>query len=158
MSKKAIFTVLTIVVAFMLGSCNSHSVYNNNIDIPNSTWSIDSIAQFNVDISDTTSVHNVYINLRNTTSYANSNLYLFIHTTAPSGAMLRDTLECILANSRGEWLGKGFGALRDNQILYKQYIRFPEKGTYHFSIQHGMRTQQLKGIASVGIRVKQTKL
>lgn len=141
-----------------LPSCSERSVYNSNVDIPKETWNADSIATFRVDITDTASVHNVYINLRNTTSYPNSNLYLFIQTTSPAGATLRDTMECILADQRGRWLGKGFGALRDNQIPYKQYIRFPEPGIYEFSIQQGMRTQRLKGVASVGIRIEKTKL
>ena len=148
---KLLVTVLGIAVLAV--ACGKVSVYNNSIDIPNEKWSIDSLAVFKVSITDTLSVHDVYINLRNTTNYANSNLYLFIETRSPNGAMLRDTLECILADSYGRWVGKGFGALRDNRIPYKRSVRFPEIGTYQFSIQHGMRTQSLKGIASVGVKV-----
>ncbi|MDX9768905.1 MAG: gliding motility lipoprotein GldH [Tenuifilaceae bacterium] len=156
---RIVFAVAVSIWAILVfPSCSERSVYNSTVDIPKETWSADSIATFRVNITDTTSVHNVYINLRNTTSYPNSNLYLFIQTSSPNGAMLRDTMECVLADQRGRWLGKGFGALRDNQIPYKRYIRFPEAGTYEFSIQQGMRTNKLKGIASVGIRIEKTKL
>ena len=146
-------TLFLIVLAIMLASCIKPAVYDTVIDIPNEQWNVDSIAIFNVDISDTTSAHGIYLNIRNTTSYPNSNLFLFIQTTSPQGATLTDTLECFLANTRGEWLGKGFGAIRDNRVPYKRYIRFPEEGTYVFQIQHGMRTHKLKGIASVVVRV-----
>lgn len=146
---------LTIAIALLAAACGKVSVYNSSIDIPNEKWSIDSVAVFNVDISDTSSIHDISVSVRNATSYANSNLYLFIETRSPNGAMLRDTLECMLADSYGHWVGKGFGALRDNQIPYKRYVRFPEMGTYQFTIQHGMRIENLKGIASVGIKVEQ---
>ncbi|HZJ74552.1 MAG TPA: gliding motility lipoprotein GldH [Perlabentimonas sp.] len=142
-------------IAILAAACGKVSVYNKSVDIPREKWSMDSLAVFKVDISDTLSIYDVYVNLRNTTTYANSNLFLFIETRSPSGAKLRDTLECMLADPYGRWLGKGFGALRDNQIPYKRYVRFPEVGVYQFTIQHGMRTQSLKGIASVGIKVEQ---
>ena len=150
---RASHNIFLLAILLLIVSCIKPSVYDSVIDIPNEQWSVDSVATFSVSIADTASAHSIYINIRNTTSYPNSNLFLFIQTTSPKGAMLRDTLECFLANPRGEWLGKGFGAIRDNRVPYKRYIRFPEEGTYVFEIQHGMRTHKLKGIASVGVRV-----
>jgi gliding motility-associated lipoprotein GldH len=144
-------------IAFMVVSCGSSAIYEANIDIPRESWNIDSTAIFKVEVTDTASVHNIYINIRNTTSYQNSNLFLFVQTTSPMGATLNDTIECFLADPRGNWLGKGFGALRDNQVPYKKYIRFPDEGTYTFNVQQGMRTQSLKGIASIGLRVERQK-
>ena len=157
MIRKLFLPAATIVTAIITLSCSDISVYNSNIDIPGESWNIDSIARFKVDIADTTSIHNVYVSVRNTTNYPNSNLYLFISTTSPQGASLRDTLEYILADSKGNWLGKGVGAIRDNQIPYKRYIRFPDVGTYEFTIQQGMRTHHLKGITSIGIRIEKQK-
>ena len=145
---------LFIAISIIFTSCDSEGVYDQNIMIPNEVWHMDSIAHFNVYIADTVTSHNIYVNLRNSVNYSNSNLYLFIETLAPSGAKLRDTMECTLANSRGEWLGKGFGRIRDNQIPYKMDIRFPIPGNYHFSIQHAMRARELKEVVSVGIRVE----
>lgn len=151
------YYIITLLILVSFWGCRNISVYNANIDIPNERWNLDSLATFNIDIVDTTSIHNIYVKIRNTSSYPNSNLYLFIFTTSPSGSTLRDTLECILADDRGNWLGKGFGDIRDNQIPYKRYIRFPEKGTYTISLQHGMRTSNLQGVASAGIKVEKVK-
>jgi len=147
--------LLTSFIAMLfLSSCDKTGIYEQNISIHDEKWSMDSIASFSPAISDSISAHNIYVNLRNTTSYPNSNIFLFITTHAPSGAMLRDTLECILANQKGDWLGKGVGRIRDNQIIYKNNIRFPSKGIYTFEIQHGMRTDVLKEVVSVGIRIE----
>ncbi len=153
MSKKSI-NFLLIAFILLSTSCKEISIYHTNIDIPNESWNLDSVAVFKINIDDTTAVHNIYVNIRNTNEYPNSNLFLFVQTISPMGSTLRDTLECILADNRGKWLGRGFGAIRDNQFPYKKYIRFPEKGTYTLSIQQGMRTSDIKGISSVGLRVE----
>lgn len=145
------------IVAIVLSGCIHPAVYDENMDITQNKWNADALATFSVNITDTVSVHHVYISVRNTTDYPYSNLYLFVETHAPSGAMLRDTVEYFLAHDNGQWVGKGFGALRDNQFPYKRYIRFPESGIYTFSLQQGMRTQNLAGIASVGIRIEKDK-
>lgn len=149
--------LLIVAFPFIFFACKNLAYYESNIQIAKEIWSVDSLAHFSVNISDTLSVHNILVNIRNTNNYNFSNLYLFIQTTSPKGATLRDTLELFLADRRGKWLGKGFGRLRDNQVPYKLNIRFPEPGTYNFFIQQGMRTNHLEGINSVGIRIEKRK-
>ncbi|MFP4555369.1 MAG: gliding motility lipoprotein GldH [Bacteroidales bacterium] len=156
MNKKIVYSIVAALV-MLAAACSENVIYEANVDIPKETWSADSTANFMVNIEDTSSVFNIHINLRNTTSYPNSNLYLFVQTISPSGAVLRDTVEYFLADSKGKWLGKGFGSIRDNRFLYKQYIRFPEDGTYTFGIQQGMRSDNLKGVSSIGMRVEKVK-
>jgi gliding motility-associated lipoprotein GldH len=107
-----------------------------------------------VPIKDTLTFNNIYINVRNTTDYSNCNLFLFITATAPSGATKIDTVECYLADDQGKWLGRGFGYIRDNRIPYKRNVRFPQMGNYKFEIKQAMRTDDLKGITSIGIRIE----
>lgn len=149
--------ILSIGLLAIITACSGPAVYDQQMDIEQYQWDVNALATFDVSISDTTSVHHVYINVRNTTDYPYSNLYLFVETAAPSGAFLRDTVEYFLIQNNGYWSGKGFGTIRDNQFPYKRYIRFPEKGTYTFSIQQGMRTHSLEGMASIGIRVEKEK-
>lgn len=154
MRGKLLLGLVSLVAVPMLLSCDSSSVFDSSIRIPNDTWSAEDVARFDVPIDDTLSYHNLYINLRNTTSYPNQNIYFFITTYAPNGAMLRDTLEGFLADDKGAWLGKGFGRLRDNRLPYRQGVRFSGRGVYRFEVQQAMRTQKLEGIANVGIRVE----
>lgn len=149
---RSIIVILTLSTFFY--SCDSKGIFEQNVKIPNEQWNMDSMAVIRANITDTTLVYNVLINIRNTTDYPNSNLYLFITTHAPSGAAIRDTLECTLANDMGNWLGKGFGRMHDSQIPYKRNVKFPASGEYVFEIQHGMRSPNLKGIASTGIRIE----
>lgn len=150
--------LIVLLSIFTLASCDRNGVYEENINTSNNSWNENDIAKFVVPIKDTTTFNNVYINIRNTTDYSNCNLYLFITAIAPSGAAQLDTAECYLADEQGNWLGKGFGYIRDNRILYKKNIRFPHKGEYKFEIKQAMRTDDLKGIASVGVRIEKSNL
>jgi len=138
---------------FFLTSCDTNAVYDANVPIGHDSWYKDEAAHFEVDIQDTLAAYDFYINLRNTTDYRFSNLYLFMTTKFPNGHYTRDTIECILADNMGKWLGKGWGHLKENEILLNESMRFPMKGKYEFWIQQAMRADTLKGIANIGLRI-----
>jgi gliding motility-associated lipoprotein GldH len=68
--------------------------------------------------------------------------------------VLRDSIEFYLADQRGKWLGSGVGAIVEMPVLYKQNVRFEQKGTYRYEIGHGMREDVLIGINDIGIRIE----
>lgn len=137
-----------------LSSCDPDRVFEKNKELPDYIWNANEKVSFDVNISDTLSLHNFYVNVRNADNYPFSNLYLFITTRFPDGKIARDTLECTLANDRGQWLGDGMGDIWDNQIPYKKNVRFPLRGTYTISLEQAMRVNQLPQIMDVGIRIE----
>ncbi len=151
-------TVKLIIPAGLLllfiSSCDSSRIYEKNLHIKGHSWNRNDRKVFEVNITDTTSLNNVYINIRNTTDYKFSNLFLFLGTTYPNGQISRDTIEIILAAPDGKWLGKGMGKIKEEQILFKRGVYFPIKGMYKFSFQQAMRVENLEGIEDIGIRIE----
>ena len=92
--------------------------------------------------------------MRNDGRYEYSNLWLFIRTNSPTGAILRDTLECRLANEQGRWQGRGSGGRFSLEIPLRYRVRFPNPGTYIFEIDQGMRNKELKYITDLGLRIE----
>ncbi len=144
-------------LALCLCSCDSSRVYDRYQSIPAGGWSKDSVAVFSVSIADTASLHNVYINLRNTSAYPFSNIYFFVKATAPSGAYTIDTVEYALADQYGRWLGKGFSKLLDNRLAFRKQVQFPRSGVYRFEIRQGMRMSTLPYVSDVGLRIEKAK-
>jgi gliding motility-associated lipoprotein GldH len=107
-------------------------------------------------MKDTTTLHNFYINLRNGENYAYSNIYVFVELEFPNGKKSIDTVECILADPTGKWIGSGSGSIYDNRFLYQHGKQFPLSGRYKVNIQQGMRTDELNGINDVGFRISRT--
>lgn len=134
-------------------SCDRNRYFDQTINIQDDGWHTDYTALFELEVTDTISLFDFYINLRNTVDYKYSNFYLFLNTALPDGMTARDTIELILAQRSGRWLGKGFGKYRDNQILVRRGLQFPLAGNYVFEIEHAMRDTLLTGIGSVGIRI-----
>ena len=92
-SKKIILFLLSITL-FLFISCDEKRVYEKNNEISDGIWNIDEKISFDVDIKDTVSLHNFYINIRNTGAYPYSNIFLFVNTEFPDGGKSRDTVEC----------------------------------------------------------------
>jgi gliding motility-associated lipoprotein GldH len=145
------------LTAILLISCDPNRVFEKNIRIPDGIWDRNNPVRFEVVVEDTITPHNLYINVRNTGMYPVSNLYLFVTTIAPSGHTIKDTVQVILADERGKWLGKGLGDIWDNQKLYKEQVRFAQKGEYIFEYEQAMRLEKLPFILDVGLRVEKAR-
>ncbi len=117
-------------------------------------WHYKDKITFEAEINDTSNLHNIHINIRNSVDYKYMNFYMFLDTKLPDGTVVRDTLECLLADSHGKWLGDGYGKIRTNQFLMRENVWFPEKGNYTFSFKQAMREEELEGISDIGIRIE----
>ncbi len=96
----------------------------------------------------------MYINIRNADTYKFSNLYIFMTTTLLHGEIEKDTLQLILANDNGRWLGNGLGDIFESRILFKEKFKFIQPGIYQFKLEQAMRLNPLPGILDVGIRIE----
>jgi gliding motility-associated lipoprotein GldH len=152
-SLKPYFYILLVTI-ISVTSCDPSRVFEDNIRIPDGVWEQDNIVSFDLMVEDTISSYNLYVNVRNANLYPMSNLYLFITTTAPSGHSILDTVEVVLADEKGKWLGSGLGDIWDLQQAYKQNIRFAQRGEYTFEYEQAMRVERLPFILDVGLRVE----
>jgi gliding motility-associated lipoprotein GldH len=147
--KGLFFCLLTIIVSI---ACSTNEVYYDYRSFRNSTWTEDSICMFKVPLADTLSLYDVYVELRNNDDYPYRNLWLFITLETPDGKARQDTLNCEMADEFGKWHGKGL-SLYTLSLPYDISVQFPDSGTYTYSIRHGMREKNLKGISDVGLRI-----
>ena len=138
----------------MFISCDSSVVFEEYKSFENQNWSTDSVAFFNYTITDTTSKNTITIKLRHTVEYEFQNLFLFIE------ADVIDTVELMLANKEGMWLGSGIGDVREFEFKYQNAKLFSKKGNYSFKIEQAMRygadekIQILNNVLAVGISIE----
>ena len=143
-----------IFISIMAVACTSNDVYFQYNPVALKGWSKDSLYGFDIPITDTAALYNVYVNVRNRGEYPYQNLWLFLNKTTPDKIQSKDSIECYLADQRGKWLGSGLGSIMEMPVLYQQNVRFKTKGTYHYRIVHGMRDTVLIGINDIGMRVE----
>ncbi|MBL6657666.1 MAG: gliding motility lipoprotein GldH [Flavobacteriales bacterium] len=151
--------IYILLVAVLLVACDSNRLYEKNISIDNDVWSLGQIPSFEFENTDTVSDVNLIINVRHSSIYPFSNLWLFIHTLSPSGSTHVDTLEAALSQKDGKWLGDGLGDIWDLQLPFKT-IQLNESGTYRFKIEQAMRhgnlskIELLTGVMEIGLRIE----
>ncbi len=137
----------------MLGSCDPDMVYDKFQKTDNGEWSWADKKIFIVPITDSLKSYNILINIRHTTEYPKSNLFVFIKTTAPNGHFMKDTVEIKIANDRGKWLGNGFGDIKLVSRIYRKAVRFAYKGNYTFTLEQAMRIPEIP-VTDVGLRIE----
>jgi gliding motility-associated lipoprotein GldH len=149
--------ILLILVPAFFWSCNKNVVYSKYQSFNENEWFAKDKAVFELEIEDTQNLHNINMMVRHADSYPFSNLIVFVTSSYPDGKVMSDTMEIILANSRGEWQGSGAGDIFDFKIPVKKNVRFPLKGKYKFEFEQGMRPDPLPLIMDIGFEVEKSK-
>ena len=157
MNRKYLKYIVFSIIITLIYSCDKNKVYDNTISIPEGIWDKKEKASIEFNASDTTSLNNVYVNIRNKGSYAYRNIYIFLTTIYPDGKKSIDTIDCILSNEKGKWLGSGVGDLWFNRLLFKKKVAFIKKGKYTFQFEQAMRNEKLDGISDIGIRIEKAE-
>ena len=152
--------LLILLSAIVLIGCDKDRVFDEYKSLPNQ-WNKDSVLTFTLKNIDSLQSYNLFINVRNNNDFEYSNLFLISEIQFPQGKVITDTLEYEMAAPSGEWLGTGFGDVKENKLWYKEQVQFPESGKYRVSIQHAMRKngnekgiENLKGITDIGFRIE----
>jgi gliding motility-associated lipoprotein GldH len=146
-----------VFIAALLSSCGGDVVFSKYQKFDENEWHAKNKATFDVDIKDTVSLNNISLMIRHADSYPYSNIILFVTTKYPDGKMLSDTMEIMLANSKGEWVGSGAGDIFDLKIPVKKNVRFPLGGKYQFQFEQGMRVDPLPLIMDFGLEIEKSK-
>ena len=143
--------------ALLFSACGNQNYYSEIKSLPHEKWDVQHPLVFKVDITDSMDYFNFYINLRNTTDFETQNLYVFMKTTYPDGHTEQDTLGFILCDKFGKWNGRGQGRIKENKFLFQPKVRFPNKGTYTFTVTQGMREEVVRGVSDFGITLENFK-
>jgi len=148
--------VVLWMCCLLFAACNKNVVYSKYKTFGNNEWKASEKAEFELEISDTQSFNNISLMIRHGESYPYSNLFLFVTTSYPDGKVLRDTMEVMLANQKGEWVGSGVGDIFDLKVPVKKNVRFPLGGKYKFTFEQGMRVDPLPLILDFGFEIEKS--
>ncbi|MGB1019873.1 MAG: gliding motility lipoprotein GldH [Flavobacteriaceae bacterium] len=144
-------------LAIFLGGCAT-SPYPIEYKTLNGSWNSTEILTFNLEETALHSPHHLYFHLRNTDAYAYSNIFLIARLKDTTQTYFADTLEYAMATPQGNWLGKGFGEVKESVLWWKESIQIETKGPVTIELEHAMRTfgqtqgvPVLTGIVNVGL-------
>ncbi len=144
---------LLIATSILAGACTNTPLVDVFVPMPNG-WHADSVLQFPVKIVDASLSYSVTVKMRHNGNYPYSNIYMFRKIESAKGIEYQDTVNFVLADPTGKWLGSGVGELKTMVWAYRaNALKFSQPGNYVFSLAHGMRADVLPGIENVGLEV-----
>jgi gliding motility-associated lipoprotein GldH len=155
MKSQGTFFLFIFLAASFFGGCqDTQTIADNNVEISGRNWSYTEKIQVPVVIKDETIPYNLYVNLRHTSNYKYSNIFILIHITGPDKKKITERKEFKLALPDGEWLGSGSGNMYSYQLPYKENYKFPSKGKYIIELEQNMRDNPLDYVTDAGVRVE----
>jgi len=156
MTKNFAYLFLGLLVVLLVSSCDKTRVYEENHEMKERGWYIDSLQRFSFQINDASKPYNVFINIRNSDQYPYYNLFLRYYLTDSLGNELKSQqLELMLMDAKtGKPQGTGLGDIFNHQFNLLHGFRFPNSGTYTIMLKQYMRQDPLPNIYSVGVRVE----
>ena len=149
---KRLILILLVVAAACLTSCHRDLVYSQFCSIPSGEWSVDQVASFDYTVTDTAADYNMLVYVRHTERYPYQNMWLFVNNSHRI-----DTIEFYLADDRGQWLGNKHYGFIEMPVLLEEHYHFPDTGTYHMTVQHGMRDSVLRGVKDIGLEIRRNE-
>ena len=147
---------IVFLIVVTLFSCNNVT-YEEYYSLPKSGWGSDSIIKFQYFISDTTKAYDMSLKIRHTIEYEFKNLFIFLESET------NDTIEVVLANKKGEWLGRGVSDLRELDYVFEREKQFLNSGEYYLNVEQAMRygslekIENLQHILDVGLIILENK-
>jgi gliding motility-associated lipoprotein GldH len=150
---KLISTSAAISLLFLLGvSCSHNEIFFEYHSFQEDGWNRENAAVYHINIDNTTDLFDVSLEIRNNNDYLFRNIWLFVDFQTPGGNVRTDTIGVELADVYGKWYGKGI-SLYSLTIPYETAVRFPQQGTYTYSVRQGMRENPLTGISDIGLKI-----
>jgi gliding motility-associated lipoprotein GldH len=157
LSNKKLFALILVLVT-LVTACETIDVFEKNVNIPNHEWSNSFRPEIAFEISDTTSLYNIYVVLRHTDAYRYKNIYMNIYTQVPGDTLLKQRLDLQLATDDKGWLGSGMDDIFEHRIrITKDPQKLSKSGLYKFRLEQIMREEPLQHVMNVGIRVEKVK-
>lgn len=147
-------TILYSIVFYCILSACENNTFKNYYSFENGIWNTDSVVNFTFPINDTTKYYDISLKIRHTVYYEYQNLFLFLDNLS------QDTVEIMLAEKSGKWLGKGINDIREFEFLLEHKKQFFELKKYTLSVEQAMRygnlekLRDLNHILDLGIIVK----
>mgnify|MGYP001323498385 CR=1 FL=1 len=150
--------VTILILSTFIGCSNSNSLRIDK-DIING-WDIEESIKF--EINDTIDFYsNIFFYIRNNNDYPFSNIFLIATLKSNRKTYQTDTLEYLMANSKGEWLGKGFSGVKESKLFWERKWKPNFAPPYIFEIKQANRKigqlkgdKKLFGIVSFGLSIE----
>jgi gliding motility-associated lipoprotein GldH len=145
------FNILSIIViSLFLSACGKLKQNTATVALSNDTYASGENLYYRFNITNPIKAYRVYFTSRFSGRYIMKELPISILYISPQGKRFSDTIKLYLneGDLKTEYLKNG--VWRDYRWLYRDGVRFPEKGIWLISVKN-MHQKNLSGLKELGI-------
>lgn len=153
---KNYFLSWLFLTTFLFFSCGQNYLFEQTHHIENGEWKYENTFDYTFDITDTTKIYNLLLEVEHTVEYAFQNCYFKIYTQFPSGEKTDQLLSIDLADGIGRWQGNCSSTSCTVLLDIQKRAFFNALGTHTITLEQYMRKNPLKGIESLSIKLEDT--
>lgn len=151
--------VMLTLLFINMTSCVENNSIRIDHDILNG-WGLEESITF--EIKDTIDFpSDIFFYIRNNNDYPFSNIFLISSIKSNKKVFEVDTLEYMMADINGDWLGKGFSVIKESKLTWKRNWKPNFSPPYIFEVKQANRKigqikgdKNLFGILSLGLSIE----
>jgi gliding motility-associated lipoprotein GldH len=148
--------IISLILLVLLVSCGDNSIVNQSYEFKGETWKKSDKPVFTVDIQDSTKLYDFVFIVRTATSYAYSNMWLFLNSKAPQGKESKEALQVKIADETGRWIGNKTGSSVEHYVKFSNR-KLPMKGKYTFRLELATVEKELPNVLDVSFTVRESE-
>jgi gliding motility-associated lipoprotein GldH len=158
MNKLVSKSLLTILSAVMICSCETMDIFEKTVKIPDHAWDASFRPTFTFSITDTTAFYNIFFVIRHSDAYGYNNIWVNTTSTSPGDTTSRTQRFDFPLATQEKWLGTGMDDIYEHRVLlYREPVKFRRPGTYKVAYEQAMRENPLRHVMNLGLRVEKVK-
>tara|TARA_B100001059_G_C17726465_1_gene523733 strand:+ start:292 stop:774 length:483 start_codon:yes stop_codon:yes gene_type:complete len=127
-------------------------------------WKTNEVVDFNFKGPQNSSNQDVFLILRHNKNYAFSNIFLITDIKFENDSIKTDTLEYVLSEKNGKWLGETKLSVVEHKLIYKKNLKLVKDSSYSVRVRNSMRLyneivpiQNLENILDLGLVIQSVK-
>jgi gliding motility-associated lipoprotein GldH len=147
------------LVLFLLVSCDSKRVFEDNVEFPDRKWKISEPVRLEFNIEDVSKKYNLLLNIRNSIEYPYARIFVNYDLVRQDSSLNKKMIaEYLFDQKTGKPFGtSGIGDIYDHQFPILKNYSFRKIGSYKMKLDQFMRMDTIPGILAVGIRVEKVE-
>ena len=147
-------SVVLLLALLLLTACTRGVVYNDFVAFSAEGWESYDSQEFAITLPADSYEVNLFV--RHGSTYQYGNLWLFVDHISPDNVLTTDTVNITLADSYGNWVGRGWGNSRQVEVNIAHKLPL-DSGTHIIKINQAMREHKLRGIDNIGVSVTRSE-
>lgn len=150
MHRITIHILLALMSALLFTACSYRpNDFSDFRDIPPAGWNYVHPFTFTPHIQDSVATGTLVLAVRHTNEYPFRNLYVEVSYLTPDSITHRDTVNVMLADVYGNWLGSGLGTSFQKADTISRSFQLMDSTA--ITLRHVMRPDPVTGLEQIGL-------